>query len=161
MLKISQVVFVFLFTLLVSSNYAKDIKLLEVRNTDNGDRFNLVLEINEEEQAEGLKLYDIKKRFWKRYNLTDLPNGVALRVESGYEVLVLKSQDFENDRGGNFKLNYLVSALSGARKNLPLKFDFDGTSWKVFNRGSQVKKLDFNVKKFFGRNVGIASVRAY
>ena len=161
MLKLFKIALSISFLFISINSSAKDLKLLEVRNTDNGDRFNLVLEIDADMNASGLKLYDLSKRIWKNYNLLDLPNGVALRIESGYEVLKLKSADFEKDRGGNFFLNYLTSALSGARKNLPLKFDFDGTTWKVFYRGSQVKRLDFNVKKFFGRNIGIASVRAY
>lgn len=147
--------------LFAASSMAAQLKLLEVRNTDNGDRFNLVLEVDENQKATGLRLFDLRLKKWKEYNLSDLPNGVALRIESGYEVLRLQSSDFENDRGGHFVLNYLTSALSGTRKNFPLKFDFDGTNWKVYHKGLAVNRLDFMVKKFFGRSIGIASVEAY
>jgi len=148
-------------TLLAFLTQAEDINLLKVRNTDNGDLFNLVLSVDDQKRALGLKLYDLGKKSWKTYNLSDLPKGVALRVERGHEVLTLRSRDFENDRGGHFKLGYLVSAISGSRKSLPLKFDFDGSAWKVFYKGSPVKRLDFMVKKFFGRNIGIQAVKAY
>lgn len=161
MFNLIKATFVLSTMLLTFGLQAKNLKLLEVRNTHNGDLFNLVLKVDDQQKAQGLKLYDLKKKSWKTYNLTDLPNGVPLRIESGYEILILKSSDFENDRGGHFQLNYLTNALSGNRKNLPLEFDFDGTSWKVFHRGATVKRLDFMVNRIFGRNIGIETVRAY
>jgi len=161
MFNMAKVFLILSSTLLIFSSQAKNIKLLEVRNTHNGDVFNLVLKVDDQQKAQGLRLYDLKKKSWKTYNLSDLPNGVPLRIESGYEVLILKSQDFEDDRGGHFQLNYLVNALSGNRKNMPLKFDFDGNSWKVFHNGGPVKRLDFMVNRIFGRNIGIETVRAF
>jgi hypothetical protein len=151
-----------LLSLLLSLQvHSKDIVLFEVNNTDNGDRFNLVLEVNKHQEATGLKLFNTKERTWKNYNLADLTKGVALRVERGYEVIRLRSSDFEIDRGGNFQLNYLVNALTGNRKQLPLKFDFDGSTWQVFYKGEAIKRLDFIVNRFFGRNVGISSIKPF
>ena len=149
------------FLLTPSLSSAKDITLFEVNNTKNGDSFNLILEVNKFEEATGLKLFNKKERTWKTYNLADLNDGVALRVESGYEVIRLRSTDFEIDRGGHFKLNYLVNALSGNRREMPLNFDFDGSSWKVYFEGKPIERLDFIVNTFFGRSIGISSIQAF
>ena len=153
--------FTILFSLFLAIQvHAKDITLFEVNNTSNGDKFNLVLEVNEFQEATGLKLFNLKERTWKNYNLADLNKGVALRVERGYEVIRLRSSDFEIDRGGNFELSYLVNALRGNRKVLPLMFDFDGKNWNVYSeeRPTPIKRLDFVVNTIFGRNIGIASI---
>ena len=152
----------FLFSLLLSlQTLAKDITLFEVNNTKSGDRFNLVLEVNKYQEATGLKLYNLKEKTWKKYNLADLNNGVTLRRKSGYDVIRLRSSDFEVDRGGHFKLNYLVNALSGNRREMPLNFDFNGSSWQVFYKGKEIERLDFIVNTFFGRNIGISSIKPF
>lgn len=155
MVKIATVLLSTLFLLQVN---AKEITLFEVNNTKNGDRFNLVLEVNKFQEATGLKLFNLREQSWKHYDLSDLERGVALRIESGYEVIRLKSSDFEIDRGGNFTLDYLVNALKGNRRELPLEFDFNGDAWKVYHKGAIISRLDFVVNTVFGRNIGISAI---
>ena len=155
-----KVLFTILSLILALTTKAEDLKILEVKNTDDGAFYDLYLENNEEDQAHGLKLYDRDLKDWKDFDVSDLVGGITLKQEGSYKVLVLRSQDFEHDRGGHFKLNYLYNGISGKRKDMPIKIDFNGSEWKVLHNGEVIKRLDFKVKKFFGKTIGIEKVYA-
>ena len=144
-----------IFSILIS---AEDIKILAVKNTDDGTFYDLYLETNEDVLAVGLKLYDRDLKEWKEFDVSDLRGGIPLKEEGSYKVLLLKSHDFENDRGGHFKLNYLYNGITGSRKEIPIKIDYNGSLWQVLYRGSKIKRLDFTVKKIWGKAVGIEKV---
>lgn len=138
----------------------EDQKVLTVRNSEDNSYFDLYLTIDNEQKAKGLKMYDREDKDWTQFNTGNLNQGVVLKKEGSHKVIILKSNDFEEDRGGHFKVDYLNNGITGKRQQLPIKFDFDGSAWKVFHRGSEIKLLDFKVKKFLGQTIGIDKVIA-
>lgn len=139
---------------------AKDLKILTVTNNDDGVTYDLFIDANEEMKAKGLKMYDRSEKDWTNFEISNLSNGAILKEEGSYKVILLKSNDFEPDRGGHFKVDYLYNGITGSRKEMPVSIDFDGHAWKVFHNGSEIKLLDFQVKKFLGKTIGIEKVLA-
>ena len=135
-------------------------KVLTVKNSDENSYFDLYITLDEDQLAQGLKMYDREDKDWTNFQVSNLKKGVVLKQEGSHKVIILKSGDFEEDRGGHFKVDYLHNGITGARGEMPIKFDFDGTSWKVFHGGVEIKMLDFKLKKFFGKTIGIDKVVA-
>lgn len=140
---------------------AKDIKVLSVKEVGVSTVWDLYMTVDEDMNAVGLRLFDNDDKTWKNFNTSNLVKGVVLKHQSGYDVIVLKSNDFEKDRGGNFQVNYLSNGLTGSRKDFPIEIDFDGTKWDVFHAGTSISRLDFHVKKVLGQTVGIKKVIAH
>ncbi len=138
----------------------EDLKVLTVKNSDEESFFDLYIKADEDLRAVGLKMYDRSDKDWKNFDVKNLQRGVILKQEGEHKVIVLKSTDFTDDRGGNFKVDYLHNGITGKRNNIEIKFDFDGTSWKIFHEGEEVNMLDFKLKKFFGKTIGIENVTA-
>lgn len=158
MIDLVKVLMTFLGLILSVVISAKDLKMLEVKNTDDGTFYDLYLETDNDIRATGLKLFDRDLKEWKGFDVSDLKRGIPLKEEGRHKVLMLKSNDFEHDRGGHFKLNYLYNGITGARKEMPIKIDYNGTQWQVLHRGASVRRLDFTVKKIWGKAVGIEKV---
>ncbi|MCR9205436.1 MAG: hypothetical protein NXH75_12710, partial [Halobacteriovoraceae bacterium] len=135
-----------LFTLQLGLGHAhaKDIKVLSVREVGVSTVWDLYMTVDDEMKATGLRLFDNDDKSWKNFDTSNLVKGVVLKKQSGYDVIVLKSNDFEKDRGGHFSVNYLSNGLTGSRKDFPIKIDFDGTNWEVFHAGTSISKLDFH-----------------
>lgn len=138
----------------------KNEKVLTVKNSEENSLFDLYIAKDSEDKAKGLKMYDRGDKDWTNFDINNLKKGVILKEEGGHKVIILKSGDFEEDRGGHFKVDYLHNGITGKRRDIEIKFDFDGTKWRVFHRGSEVNLLDFKVKKFFGKTIGIEKVVA-
>ncbi|MCF8059025.1 MAG: hypothetical protein K9K67_07000 [Bacteriovoracaceae bacterium] len=150
----------FQFSIISSYAGTADLKVLTVKNSDEGSFFDLYIKADEELRAVGLKMYDRDDKDWKDFDVKNLQKGVILKEEGEHKVIVLKSNDFEDDRGGHFKVDYLHNGITGKREDIDIKFDFDGTSWRIFHNGQEVSLLDFKLKKFFGKTIGIEEVIA-
>ncbi len=153
---IAALLFTFIFGV-ASANAAKS-KILVVTNDNDNAYYDLYLELDEDQSARGLSMYDRSKNDWVQFQVKDLSTGVDLKREGKHRVIVLKSGDFEHDRGGHFLVDYLSSGVTGTRDFLELTIDFDGTSWKAYHKGVEVEQLNFKVRKLFGKTVGIKDV---
>ena len=147
-----------LFLGLGFSVMAKDFKIVTVTNNDDHIKYDLYVVADEEDNAKSLKMYDRAVKDWTHYEIKNLKNGVVLKQIDEYKVIVLKSGDFEQDRGGHFKLDYLSNGMTGKRKELPVSIEYNGTNWTVYHNGEKVNLLDFKVKKFLGKTIGIKGV---
>ncbi len=139
-------------------------EVLLAKVTNNHDALNgrLFLILDDEGKATGMRLFDHADNSSKNFLVEELgENGVVLKEEKEgkYKVIVLRSNDFEVDRGGHFTLDMLYNGATGKRISSQIKVDFDGTKWKLFSRGRAITKMNFIVKKvaFLGV-VGIKDV---
>lgn len=117
---------------------------------------------------------DIKKLTIKSFNLngheqnkhefeateSNLENGLVLKQEDKYEVVVLSSDNFSSIAGGTLKIDYLVSAVSDKRSNLELELvRNDQDDWEVISsKGNLVAKLYLEANTIFGKLVGIDKI---
>lgn len=149
-----------LFALLFAGTVsAKDFKLFLVTNDMDNDSYEFILKADSNDVANGLKMKDRKKGDITNFAMGNLRSGVVLRKEGSHKVIIVKSNDFEFDRGGHLKVDYLYNGITGSRKSLDLKVDYNGSTWTVYSRGSKVNRLHFKGKKVFGKIVGIKEVQ--
>lgn len=152
---------IILFSLLLSGLVqAADQKILNIINYIENSTFDLIIEVDENQVAKGLKVYDHQKKDTKQYDMSNLNAGVVLKEQSGHKVIILKSSDFEHDRGGEMDVDYLKNGIVGSRATMNLEVQFDGKKWGVLNNGSTIKNLKFYPNKVFGKVVGISKVVA-
>lgn len=152
-----------LLVLFISVSYGTSfaselIKVLPMKNATRNVNFDLYIVAGEQQEAVGLKMYDYEDHIWQTYNISNLKSGVAMKKEGSYDVIILRSNDFEKDRGGHFTIDFMKSGITGARDSINIEFEFDGTEWSVYHRGSKVDRLDFHLNTFFGKVVGIKKV---
>lgn len=145
--------------IIVTAN-AVDVKVLTVTNNDDNGFYDLYIDVNEFNEAQNLKMYDRSAKDWTTWTPDKLAAGLILKESGSHKVIILKSKDFEKDRGGNCVMDYLYNGITGKRKSMDVEIDFNGTTWGVFLDGKKVELLDFRVKKVFGKVVGIDHVIA-
>ncbi len=134
------------------------VKILPMKNASRNVYFDLYIEVSDNKEAVGLKMYDHEDHIWETFNITSLASGVPVKKEGRYNVIILKSGDFEQDRGGHFVIDFMRSGITGSRGKIDIEFDFDGSEWHVYHRGSKVERLDFHLNSIFGKVVGIKKV---
>ncbi len=88
---------------------------------------------------------------------------VVLVNESGRDVVKLWVDTFARHNGGNFKLDYLVSGVSGKRGSMPIELAYDGEKWELLDAKTNkvLKSLHFVGNTFFGKLVGIKSIQKH
>lgn len=138
--------------------HAKAVKLFEVFNQVDDEKYEMVLEINAEDEATGLRLEDLTNKETTKFDISKINHGMVLKEEGKYKVVVLRSDDFEIDRGGHFVVDTLSSGITGARKEKEFSLDFDGHAWNVFHQGERVKSISLTGRKVLGKIVGIKEV---
>lgn len=152
--------YLIIWTLVSTPATAGTVKILTLKNLDDRSVYDLHIETNEEDHATGLMLYDHTEKDWVEWDVSKISQGLPVKEEGSHKVIVLRSRDFEKDRGGHFTVDYLKNGITGKRGSMPMEFDFDGHGWKVYHQGIKVTRLDFKLNKVFGKAVGISQVIA-
>ncbi|MDD4976540.1 MAG: hypothetical protein PHY93_19445 [Bacteriovorax sp.] len=122
-------------------------------NDDNNEVYSLVA--NVEDNTQTLKnLYkdtfiNGKKIRRDDLNPLDLKNteGVILEKRDKYNVLNLKSDNFDYDRGGKIIIDTLYNGITGDRRSIDLELAKDQNSWKLFRNKVVVSKFHVKVNK--------------
>jgi len=147
-------VFVLLAALMTSSNiFAREETLSITDNDDNNEVYNLVVNVDDATQT----LKDLYKDTYvggkkiKRDHLNpeDLKtkDGVILEKRDNYNVLNLKSDNLDFDRGGRIVIDTLYNGITGDRKQIDVELAKDKTSWKLFRDKKAVSKFHVRVNK--------------
>jgi hypothetical protein len=122
-------------------------------NDDNNEVYNLVVNVDDNTQT--LKnLYKdtfIKGKKIRRDDLNPLDlktsDGVILEKRDNYNVLNLKSDNFDYDRGGKIIIDTLYNGITGDRRSVDLELAKDQNSWKLFRNKIAVSKFHVKVNK--------------
>jgi hypothetical protein len=92
----------------------------------------------------------------------DLPRGIVLLNTQGYDVVTLKSADFDPAHGGTLQITYLRNALNNSYGNIALDLVRDGSKWELMANDQSghhvVTRGFFKAKRVFGQIVGIDSI---
>jgi hypothetical protein len=148
--------FVSLFFVTLVSSFslsAKEVILSVTDNDDNNEIYNLI--VNVDESTDNLvELYKdtyidgtkIKRDVLDSEDLkTD--HGMILEKRDNYNVLNLKSQNFDVVRGGSITIDTLYNGIKGERRNYELELAKDATGWKLFKKDKIVSKFHVKVNK--------------
>lgn len=122
-------------------------------NDDNKEIYKLVVNVDDSTQT-------LKELFKDTYvngtkirrdvlNPEDLKtkHGIILEKRDNYNVLNLKSDNFDFDRGGRIIIDTLYNGISGERKTYELELAKDKVSWKLFKNQKAVSKFHVKVNK--------------
>ncbi len=144
---------IIIIQIFIGKSYAKEEVLSITDNDDNAEVYNLVVSVDESTQS--LKnlykdTYIAGKKI--RRDILD-PNklttdeGVIVEKRDNYNVLNLKSNNFDYDRGGHIIIDTLYNGISGERKSVGLELAKDQNSWKLFKNQIVVSKFHVKVNK--------------
>jgi hypothetical protein len=136
-----------------SALYADEQTLSITDNDDNAEIYHLVVSVDESSQT-------LKKLFKDTYvngkkirrdvlnpNELNTDNGVILEKRDKHNVLNLKSDNFDYDRGGRIVIDTLYSGITGERRTTDLELAKDKNSWKLFKNKKAVSKFHVKVNK--------------
>jgi len=87
-------------------------------------------------------------------------NGILLQKDGSYEVIILRSQNFNNQTGGSIVVDSLYDGMFGKRKSYQLETVFDGQKFILLNNQQYFNKIFVtgNRSRLFGV-IGIKSMR--
>lgn len=74
-------------------------------------------------------------------------NGVVLEERDGYNVLNLKSYNFDHERGGRITIDTLFSGFTGERRDYDVELAKDKVGWKLFRNKKVVTKFHIKVNR--------------
>lgn len=140
--------------LMLSFNAFSQEEVLSVTdNDDNTEIYKLVVDVDKKTQAlkeiykdtyaNGVK---IKRTVLNPADLTTA-NGVILEERDGYNVLNLKSDNFDHYRGGLIIIDTLFSGFTGERREYEVELAKDRTGWKLFSNKKVVTKFHIKVNR--------------
>lgn len=139
--------------------------LCSVDNDFNDDIYKLV--VNVDDQTQTLKefykdTYDQGEKIKREVlNPQDLKNtdGMVMEQRDQYNVLNLKSNNFDYSAGALIVVDALYNGLSGDRVSYDLDLVKDQLSWKLFKNNNVISKLHVKINKvIIAGVVGIKSI---
>ena len=132
---------------------ASEVILSITDNNDNNEVYNLVVNVDDNTQTLKSLYKDsfIKGEKIKRDILNPLDlktkDGLILEKRDKYNVLNLKSDNFDYDRGGKITIDTLYNGITGFRNSVDLELAKDKNSWKLFRNKIAVSKFHVKVNK--------------
>lgn len=138
---------------LSSPLFSKEVTLSITDNDDNKEVYNLV--VNVDEMTQSLKelfkdtYVDGKKIRRDHLNPDALKtkDGVILEKRDNYNVLNLKSDNLDFERGGRITIDTLYNAMTGDRRQVDVELAKDSDTWKLFKDKKVVSKFHVRVNK--------------
>lgn len=149
-----KILYTLLLLSLFSANlFAREETISITDNDDNNEIYNLLVDVDDSTDT-------LKGLFKDTYingvkirrdilNPLDLKtsDGVILEKRDNYNVLNLKSDNLDYDRGGRIIIDTLYNGISGERKSYDVELAKDKNSWKLFQKNKIVSKFHVKVNK--------------
>lgn len=156
---------IFFFLLFSFNAFAKEETLSITDNDDNREVYHLVVNVDENTQSlkelfkdtylNGVK---IKREALNPEHLKT-KNGMILEKRDNYNVLNLKSDNLDTDRGGRITIDTLYNAITSERKFYDLELAKDKVGWKLFKGQKAVSKFHVKVNRvIIAGAVGIKTI---
>jgi site-specific DNA-adenine methylase len=158
--------YIFIAFIFLSFNLsAKEEILSTTDNDDNNEVYNLVVNVDDTTQTLKELFKDtyvngskIKRDLLNPNDLTT-KNGMVLERRDKYNVLNLKSDNFDYDRGGRITIDTLYNGITGERHNYEIELAKDQSEWRIFKDKKSVSKFHVKVnKKIIVGTVGIKTI---
>lgn len=136
-----------------TSVFAREEILSVTDNDDNNEVYNLVVNVDETTQTLKELYKDTyvggKKIRRDKLNPDHLKTkeGVILEKRDNYNVLNLKSDNLDFDRGGRIIIDTLYNGVTGERKQVDVELAKDKNAWRLFKDKKAVSKFHVRVNK--------------
>lgn len=145
--------------------FSQEIVLSVTDNDDNTEIYKLIANVDKKTQAlkEFYKdTYDngvkIKRTVLNPADLTS-DSGVIMEERDGYNVLNLKSDNFDNVRGGRITIDTLYNGITGERREYDVELAKDKAGWKLFNGKKIVTKFHIKVHRII--MMGVVGIKTF
>lgn len=140
-----------LFVLLSITNLqAASFTIVEISRDDNNLVYRLVIDSADESIIDQVRkeTYQNKKLINNEVlNPKDLKKGIVLEEQKGFDVLVLRSANFDMVYGGAVEVDTLYSGVTGERRSTYFDLTKHENGWALFYRNRLVKALEIRVNK--------------
>ncbi len=147
-------IFLLIAGVLLSLNvFAYEEVLSTTDNDDNNEIYKLVVSVDESTQTLRELFKDTYVNGSKiRRDVLDpkdlkTKNGIILEKRDNYNVLNLKSDNFDYDRGGRIVIDTLYNGIKGERKFYEVELAKDQVGWKLFKNQKSVSKFHVKVNR--------------
>lgn len=136
-----------------TSLFAREEILSVTDNDDNNEVYNLVVNVDDSTQSLKELYKDTyvggKKIRRDKLNPDHLKTneGVILEKRDNYNVLNLKSDNLDFDRGGRITIDTLYNGISGERKQVDVELAKDKNAWRLFKEKKAVSRFHVRVNK--------------
>lgn len=162
----SSISFLMFLAIISQSAFAKEDVLATITNDQNQNVYKFIAETSEETHSITALYKDeyIQGKRVDRGNLSsqDLANssGVILEQQGAREIVNLKSDNFDLERGGRVTIDTLYNGITGERKAYELELAQSRDGWKLFKGQKAISKLHMitNRKMFVGA-VGVKEIQ--
>ena len=167
------IIFSMISSLCFVAAFANEEVLSITDNNDNNEVYSLVVNVDDNTQALNGLFKDtyINGNKIKRDILNPLDlkaaSGMILEKRQAFNVLNLKSNNFDYDQGGTIIIDTLYNGITGERKTIELELakdkdkdkDNDKEIWKLFKNQVPVSKFHVKVNKvILAGTVGIKTI---
>ena len=133
--------------------FSEEVILSVTDNDENVEIYKLIVNVDKTTQSlkefykdtylDGVKI----KRQVLDTKLLNTDSGVIMEERDGYNVLNLKSDNFDHARGGRVVIDSLFSGFTGERREYDLELAKDKTGWKLFSNKKIVSKFHIIVNR--------------
>jgi hypothetical protein len=148
------------------SAFSQEEVLSVTDNDDNTEIYKLVVKIDKKTQSLKEIYKDTYSADGKKINRIILnpeylttAAGVILEERDGYNVLNLKSENFDHDRGGRITIDTLYSGFTGERRGYDVELAKDKIGWKLFSGKKVVTKFHIKVNRSI--ILGIVGIKTF
>ncbi|MBC7712489.1 MAG: hypothetical protein H7177_04095 [Rhizobacter sp.] len=145
---------IFLLAVVCSLNvFAHEEVLTTTDNDDNDEVYTLVVSVNDDTQTLEKLFKDtyVNGAKVRRDNLNEedmkTKGGMILEKRDQYNVLNLKSDNFDHDLGGKIVIDTLYNGIKGDRKKYDIDLAKDPTGWKIFKDNKIITKFHVKVNR--------------
>lgn len=143
-----------------------EIKLADITSNNDDELTVLVLETDGSNKLQAMRkeVFNHHGKFLVSDSYTPnevMNSGAVVSESSGRKVVIIKSlPGFSVTNGGNVKLDYLYSGISGERRTKAMKIVKAGSTWKLLVNGKSVSRMHFlvNRKAIIG-TIGIKDIQ--
>lgn len=156
----------FMFVTLILSGrvLAKEDVIATITNDENKEVYNMIVQTDDETNAIKAFYKDdyINGKKIERELLPSaelVTSGVVLDQRGERKVIALKSDNYDNERGGLLTIDTLFNGVNGQRKEYEVELSQSNDGWKLFKQGKLISKLHIVVnKKFLLGTVGVKEI---
>lgn len=135
--------------------------LLKIFNATNNETSQMDLIEDDNGEAQSLRQELLTKPGKiKTFDLKKITSGIVLQEQKGYNIVTLKGENIDYERGGDLKMEFLVNAITDTKMGKNFKIQKDPDGWKMYHRGQAIRIMKFigNKKPIIGL-VGVKEIK--
>lgn len=137
---------------------AKEVKLCTIQSDYNEKKYDLVVEVNENNHIEQIITKRKPRPKIKRYPTTVLDKEITLVKTLGITIVGLTCHKFSPSKGCPITINYPSNIALGSFKDFNAEIRVVNGEWKILANNRPFQTMSLKSKRILGLLVGIKSI---